>query len=65
VTCVYRPVRRVRRGVVRPAKAFSGLLPNVLNSRLNQTTSGFSSRNLARRRIALAGLSGDQQRTTE
>jgi hypothetical protein len=42
-----------------------GLRPKVLNSKLNQTTSGFSCWNARRSRIELAGLSNDQQRWTE
>jgi hypothetical protein len=49
---------------MRPAKAIRGLRPNVLNSRLNQTTSGFSSFTVFRRRNTLPGSSKDQQRMT-
>jgi len=51
--------------VANPQKATKGLWPNVVNKRLNQTTSGSC------RRIALSSLAGlltslkDQQRSTE
>ncbi len=49
---------------MRPVKATQGLRPNVLNSRLNQTTSGFRSFTVFRSRNTLPGSSNDQQRTT-
>ena len=42
-----------------------GLRPKVLNSKLNQTTSGFSSRIARSSRTELPGSSNDQQRCTE
>jgi hypothetical protein len=47
---------------MRPEKATRGLRPNVLNNRLNQTTSGFSRCIVLSRRTALRGSSNDQQR---
>ncbi len=47
---------------MRPEKATTGLRPKVLNSRLNQTTSGLSLCSVFRRRNTLLGSSNDQQR---
>jgi len=47
-----------------PLKATSGLLPKVLKSRLNQTTSGFSRSRARRMRGKLNGSLNDQQRMT-
>lgn len=65
VTCAYRPLSRASKGVISPLKATRGLRPNVLKSRLNQTTSGFSRLSALIRRNALRGSSNDQQRSTE
>jgi hypothetical protein len=62
---VYWPLMRVRRGIINPAKAFRGLLPNVLKSRLNHTTSGFWRCRAESKRSKLDGRSGDQQRRIE
>jgi len=45
--------------------AFNGLRPKVLNSKLNHTTSGFNLPRAVRSRMAFAGSSNDQQRSTE
>jgi hypothetical protein len=52
-------------GVSKPREAFTGLRPKVLNSKLNQTTSGFSVRSIFRIRKTVRGSSKDQQRITE
>ena len=49
---------------MRPLKAANGFLPKVLNSRLNQTTSGFKRRMVRISRYTVVGSSKDQQRTT-
>ena len=47
-----------------PEKATKGLRPNVLNNRLNQTTSGFRRFSVFSRRNRVLGSSNDQQRST-
>jgi len=49
---------------MRPENATTGLRPNVLNNKLNQTTSGFSRFKVFSSRKRLPGSSNDQQRRT-
>ena len=61
---MYRPLTRDMSGVNNPRKAFRGLRPKVLKSRLNQTTSGLCLAMALRMRNELVGSSNDQQRWT-